>query len=225
MKQSVIAIDGPAGAGKSTVARMVADRLGYVYVDTGAMYRTVSCCMLYAGLSATDVSAVGKLAAETEIRFIRAGNVTRVLANEADVTEAIRTPEVTQAVAAVSQIPEVRNVMSRQQRQMAQAGRAVLDGRDIGTVVVPEACTKVFLTASVDERARRRWLEMRQKGRDTALEKLQGEIRERDAQDSARELAPLKQADDAIFLDTTGMSIDDVVESILKIHKDRCCDV
>lgn len=225
MKNKVIAIDGPAGAGKSTVARMVADKLGYVYLDTGAMYRAVSYRMLANGLSPVDTAAVGQMAMEMNIRLERAGTITRVLADGEDVTETIRTPEVTLAVAGVSQIPAVRTAMVALQREMAQSGNAVLDGRDIGTVVVPEACTKVFLTASADERARRRWLEMRQKGRDTELEKLQREISARDAQDSGREISPLKQADDAIFLDTTGMSIDDVVANILRIHRERCTDV
>ena len=221
MKQDVIAIDGPAGAGKSTVARGVAQQLGFTYVDTGAMYRAVTSRTLDMGLDPTDAEAIGAMAARIDVRFAREGETLRVLADGQDVTEQIRTPAVTAAVAQVSQIPAVRQAMVRLQRELAAAGKAVLDGRDIGTVVTPDACCKIFLTASAQERARRRWLELCAKGYEPDPNQLQRDMEERDKQDSERELAPLVQAPDAIAIDTTGLTIEAVVGRIVAIYQDR----
>ena len=223
MKQNVIAIDGPAGAGKSTVARQVAQQLGFVYVDTGAMYRAVTWRALRGGLDSTDAAAVSELAARIDVRFAKSPVGLRIMADGEDVTEAIRTPAVTAAVARVSQIPAVRRAMVRLQRELAAAGGAVLDGRDIGTVVVPDARCKIFLTATAAERARRRWLEMREKGFEPELAELRREMEERDRQDSERELAPLVQATDAVALDTTGLGIEAVVDRIVAIYQDGRC--
>ena len=223
MKQNVIAIDGPAGAGKSTVARQVAQQLGFVYVDTGAMYRAVTWRALRGGLDSTDAAAVSELTARIDVRFAKSPVGLRIMADGEDVTEAIRTPAVTAAVARVSQIPAVRRAMVRLQWELAAAGGAVLDGRDIGTVVVPDACCKIFLTATAAERARRRWLEMREKGFEPELAELRREMEERDRQDSERELAPLVQATDAVALDTTGLGIEAVVDRIVAIYQDGRC--
>ena len=221
MKQNVIAIDGPAGAGKSTVARRVAQQLGFIYVDTGAMYRAVTIRSLDQGLEPADAAAVGELAARIDVRFVREGENLRVLADGRDVTEQIRTPAVTAAVAQISQVPAVRQAMVRLQRELAAAGKAVLDGRDIGTVVTPDACCKIFLTASAGERARRRWLELREKGYTPDQDQLRREMEQRDKQDSERELAPLVQAPDAVAIDTTGLTIAEVVDRIVEIYQDR----
>ncbi len=222
MKQNVIAIDGPAGAGKSTVAKMVAEKLGFVYIDTGAMYRAVTCRALAEGIELTNHAAISELAGRINVRFNRDEAGLQVLADGDDVTEAIRTPEVTAAVPLVSQVAAVRQAMVRLQQEMAATGAVVLDGRDIGSVVVPDACAKIFLTASVAERARRRWQEMKQKGYEQDLVALQQEIEQRDRQDQERELAPLIQAEDAVLLDTTGMPIEAVVSGIVTIYQTRC---
>ena len=225
MKQNVIAIDGPAGAGKSTVAKKVAAALNFIYIDTGAMYRAVTSRVLAMGLAVTDTVEIVKLAGRVNIRFKQEAGGLRVLADGADVTEEIRNPAVTAAVAAISQVPAVRQALVRLQQEMAAAGKAVLDGRDIGTVVIPEACAKIFLTASPAERARRRWMELGQKGYEPDLQVLQAEMEERDRKDVERELAPLQQADDAVLVDTTGLSIEAVVERILEIYRVRCNNV
>ena len=222
MKQKVIAIDGPAGAGKSTVAKMVAEKLGFVYIDTGAMYRAVTCQVLAANLALDDQPAISALAGKVGVRLTRDNNGLHVWLDGREVTTEIRTPAVTAAVAYVSQIVAVREAMVRLQREMATAGSVVLDGRDIGSIVVPDACAKIFLTASVEERARRRWQEMQQKGYEQELAALQQEIELRDRQDCERELAPLIQAPDAVLLDTTGLTIDEVVAGIIKIYYERC---
>ena len=225
MKQNVIAIDGPAGAGKSTVAKNVAAALNFVYIDTGAMYRAVTSRVLALGLEETDTAEIVKLAGRVNIRLKQEAGVLRVLADGTDVTEEIRNPAVTSAVAAISQVPAVREALVRLQQEMAEAGKAVLDGRDVGTVVIPEACAKIFLTASPAERAQRRWMELRQKGYEPDLQVLQAEMEIRDRKDSERDIAPLQQADDAVLVDTTGLSIDAVVERILEIYRARCNNV
>ena len=225
MKQKVIAIDGPAGAGKSTVAKKVAEKLGFIYIDTGAMYRAVTSRVIDSGIGMDESGSIAGLAGKVRIRLTHNSGNLHVWADGQDVTDKIRTPEVTAAVAKVSQVSAVREAMVRLQREMAAEGAAVLDGRDIGTVVLPDACCKVFLTASVEERTRRRWQEMQDKGYEKSLTVMQQEIEQRDQADSGRELAPLRQATDAALIDTTGLSIEAVVATIVELYQERICSV
>jgi len=212
-----VAIDGPAGAGKSTVARKVAETLGYIYVDTGAMYRTVTLKAIRAGADADDVGRVAELAKRTDIRLVPGPDGQRVLMDGEDVTEAIRTAEVTGSVSRISAIPEVRDVLTALQRGIADERGVVMDGRDIGTNVLPDAEVKVFMTASVRIRAERRWNEIKDKDPTATVEGLMDAIAARDRSDSERETSPLKQADDALLLDTSGMSVDEAVEAIVTL--------
>lgn len=214
-----IAIDGPAGAGKSTIARLVADRLGFIYIDTGAMYRAVTLAALRRGVSVADQPALTQLAESCRIAFRECPELTpaqRVLLDGEDVTLAIRSPEVGSNVSPVAVVPGVRHALVRQQREMAGSGGVVLDGRDIGTYVLPDAKYKFFLTADVGERARRRYRELINRGVTTTYDAVEKEVRERDYIDSHREMAPLRQADDAIVVDSTAMTVDDVVAVVLE---------
>lgn len=214
----IIAIDGPAGAGKSTISRMLADRCGCTYLDTGAMYRTVTLLAMEQGIEASAADDLGLLSRNLEIGFQPGpGGVPRVFAGCREVTEEIRSREVTSAVSEVSAHAGVREAMVEKQRLCGSAGNVVVDGRDIGTVVFPAAEVKIFLTASVAERARRRRLELEGKGIMVSQEQMEGEIAARDDYDSSREVAPLKAADDAIILDTTEMNIEQVVERVAEI--------
>ncbi|GAA4709223.1 (d)CMP kinase [Brevibacillus fulvus] len=214
-----IAIDGPAGAGKSTVAQKVAAQLGYVYIDTGAMYRALAWAALEADLDLADESAVADLLRENRIYLRRNGGSQQVFWNEQDITGLIRTPAVSNAASIVASHGQVRAQMLNLQRQLAAEGNVVMDGRDIGTHVLPDADVKIFLTASITERAKRRLTELTQKGHSATLAELEAEIEARDKRDSEREVAPLRQADDAILVDTTGHSIEEVVEQLLDICK------
>jgi len=214
--KSIIAIDGPAGAGKSTVAKRVAERLGYIYIDTGAMYRGVAWKTLRSGGEVTDESIL-RAVADIDIRLSCTDGGTRVTVDGTDVTGEIRTPEVTGIVSRVAALAPVREKMVELQRMMAQSGKVVMDGRDIATNVLPNADVKVFLSASVEERARRRYQEMKAKGYDVDLSELQKEIAARDKQDSEREISPLRQADDAVLIDSTGLSIEEVTARILAL--------
>lgn len=216
-----IAIDGPAGAGKSTVAKKVADKLSFLYIDTGAMYRALTYFALSEGIDIHNGHQLKEGLDNCSIKLIPSISGTVVYVNGKDVTEAIRTNEVTQNVSIVASHKEVRAVMLEQQREMAKLGGVVLDGRDIGTHVLPDAEVKIFLTASVEERAKRRHEENVKKGYSSSLEKLIEEIKQRDELDSTREVAPLKKADDAIELDTTSMTINEVVDEILEVAKER----
>ncbi|MDO8585703.1 MAG: (d)CMP kinase [Armatimonadota bacterium] len=224
-RKPIVAIDGPAGAGKSTIARRVAEKLGFIYVDTGAMYRAVAWKSLRAGVSLSDSDGITALAKSMTIRFDRS-NGQRVFADSTDVTEAIRTPEVTRLSSPVSAISGVRRRLVEMQREMGTAGGIVMEGRDIGTVVFPDAEVKVFLTASPEERARRRQLELAEKGIESSLDDLAAQMRERDDRDSSREDSPLRQAADAAPIDTDNMTIDQVVEAVLRLCEERmrgCC--
>ncbi len=213
MIPGVVAIDGPAGAGKSTVARGVAARLAVTVLDTGAMYRAATLACIDAGVDPHDAGACAKVAAASTIVLGDDGTVTL---DGTDVTRAIRTPEVTQAVSIVSAHARVRAIMVEHQRAWAERhGVTVVEGRDIGTVVFPDAAVKVFLVASDEERARRRQRDEEAHGRHPALDELRADIARRDALDSNREVSPLRPAGDAVLIDTTGRTIDDVVDEIV----------
>mgnify|MGYP000934821797 CR=1 FL=1 len=214
----VIAIDGPAGAGKSTVAKIVAEKLGYTYIDTGAMYRGVAWKTLKQSQAATDEDIL-RAVQEIDVRLACTESGTRVTVDGADVTREIRTPEVTHIVSCVAALGPVREKMVELQRAMAADGAVVMDGRDIGTNVLPNADVKIFLTASVEERARRRYDEMVAKGYAVDFNELKDEIASRDKQDSERAISPLRQAEDAVLLDSTALSIDDVVARILELSE------
>ena len=216
MKKLVVAIDGPAGAGKSTIAKLAAEKLGYAYIDTGAMYRSVAWKFLQTG-EAFDEAFISKLSQEMVIEFKPEANVNRVFVDGTEVTAAIRSAEVTANVSRVAAIGAVREAMVDQQRRMGEVGGVLMDGRDIGTVVFPNAEVKIFLTATVEERAMRRYKELVAKGEQVVLEELQKDIAERDKQDMEREISPLRQAEDAIYLDTSDMNIDEVTAYILNL--------
>lgn len=221
----VVAIDGPAGSGKSTVAKLVAKRLGYLYVDTGAMYRAVALKALRLGMDVQDEVMMSHLSQATDIALQQQsdGSVQVFLDGE-DVTEAIRIPEVSEASSIVSAHLGVREVLTARQKLLAEQGGVVMEGRDVQTVVAPDAEVKIFLTASLEERAKRRWLEMQQRGVDISYEQVLQELIERDERDSTRSVAPLRKAPDAVEIDTTNMTIDEVVDKIVELvrRKQSC---
>lgn len=210
-----IAIDGPSGAGKSTIAKLAAKCLGIDYIDTGAMYRAMGYKILQKQIGLNDKEALKQLLAQTEIDFAE-GNI--ILDGEI-VNDKIRTPAVSKMASDCSALPEVRAKLVALQKKMGQAKSVVMDGRDIGTNVLTDAEYKFFMTASSAERAQRRWLELQEKGETVDLAQVEKDIIQRDYNDSARELNPLKKAEDAIELDTTGLTIDEVTEKILEVIK------
>ncbi|WP_240377091.1 (d)CMP kinase [Bacillus piscicola] len=216
-----IAIDGPAGAGKSTVAKMVAARLSYVYIDTGAMYRALAWRALQSHTDILDEASLTSLLQETEIEMVPGVNGNKVYVNNREVTEDIRSSEVTASVSAVSAHAGVRQKMVTTQQQLASRKGAVLDGRDIGTVVLPDAELKIFLTASVEERARRRHLENVEKGRESELQRILEDIEQRDLKDSTRKESPLKKAHDAVEIDSTNLSSEEVAAKICGLATER----
>lgn len=220
-KKISVAIDGPAGSGKSTVAKQVAERLGLIYIDTGAMYRTVAWKSLQDGISRDDESGLIQVSHNVKIRFERGETVQRVFAGDVDVTEAIRTPEISSLSSAVSAIPGVRTNMVHLQQKMGSEGGVVMEGRDIGTVVLPHAEVKIFLTASPEVRAKRRYLELQGKGFGADYPQILAEINERDTRDSSRAVGPLCQAADAVKVDTDSLSIEEVISRILEIAEQR----
>ncbi len=216
----IIAIDGPAGSGKSTVAKAVAQRLGMRYLDTGAMYRAIAIAALSGGIPTDDEDALAAIALDERIRFEQEpGDALprRVLLGDEDVTEAIRTPEADAAVSAVSRLPRVREAMVAQQRAFAAGHDVVAEGRDIGTVVFPEAELKIFLTASPEERAQRRTAQHSAGGHDVAHAETLDAIRARDHADSTRSVSPLTPAKDAVEIDTTGLGIEEVVDRVAEL--------
>lgn len=219
MKKLIIAIDGPAGAGKSTIAKKVAEALGYIYLDTGAMYRAVTLKFLESKATFSP-ELVTKLAREAKITFQREPGLNRVFLDGKEVTNDIRSLEVTKEVSPVSAVEGVREAMVSAQRELGKKGGVVLDGRDIGTVVFPLADVKVFLTASVEERAKRRYLELKEKGMSVKLEELAKDIANRDKYDSERKISPLKCAENAHYLDSSNMDIPTVVNTILNLCKE-----
>ena len=217
-----IAIDGPSGAGKSTLAKSLAAKLGYLYVDTGAIYRTIGYHVFTKGIDPKDEAAVS---AElpvigVELTYGEDG-LQHMMLNGRDVTREIRLPEISMYASAVSAHPPVRNFLLEMQRQLARTSNVIMDGRDIGTVVLPDATVKVFLTADAEERARRRCLELEQRGTPEPFEKVLKEIQERDWNDSHRAVAPLKQAEDAVLLDTTKLDFEQSEEALLKIIEEK----
>lgn len=216
-KQLTIAIDGPASSGKSTVAKRIADQLNLIYVDSGAMYRTITYVVIKEHIDLTDQKEIVNALNRVSIEFERTEEGQSVFCNKIDVTDKIRQNDVTNAVSIVAAHPLVREVLVERQRKIALKQNVIMDGRDIGTVVLPDASVKIFLVASVDERAERRHKENKQKGIESDLTKLKQEISERDYKDSTRKVSPLKKADDAIEIDTTALSIDEVVKKIKEI--------
>ena len=220
MKKIVVAIDGPAGAGKSTIAKLVAEKLGYAYIDTGAMYRSVALKFLQTGKD-FDEDFISELARTMVIEFKPEARVNRVFVDGQEVTDAIRSAEVTANVSRVAAIGAVREAMVAQQRRMGESGGVLMDGRDIGTVVFPNAQLKIFLTATVEERAMRRYKELIAKGQQVDLAQLKEDIASRDKQDSERAISPLRQAEDALLLDTSYMNIEQVTAKILQLVEDH----
>lgn len=220
MKNLVVAIDGPAGAGKSTVAQLAARKLGCTYIDTGAMYRAVAWKTLQRKQPVTD-ELILDVVKDVHVELAYVEGKTTVSVDGTDVTGEIRTPEVTAIVSQVAALGPVRSRMVELQRRMAAKGSVLMDGRDIATSVLPDANVKIFLTASIEERARRRFKEMQEKGYNVSLEELQKDIAARDKADSEREISPLVQTPDAELLDTSNMGIDEVVQAII----DRCSRV
>lgn len=220
-KKISIAIDGPAAAGKSTIAKLVANTLHYIYVDTGAMYRAMTYKALVHHVSLYDEAALSALLLETDIELKPSVEGQLVFVDGQNVTAAIRNNEVTSNVSEVAKHRLIREEMVRRQQLFAKHGGVVMDGRDIGTHVLPNAEVKIFMIASVEERAQRRYQENLQKGFSSDIEQLQAEIALRDKQDSERKVAPLKKAEDAIEIDTTSLTIDQVVDQIMSLTKER----
>lgn len=216
-----LAIDGPAGAGKSSIAKEAARRLGFIYVDTGALYRSVALYMLEHEIPVSDADAVTAALSEVSVKLAFEDGTQKVLLNGADVSDAIRTETVSASASTVSAIPAVRAFLFDLQRKIAAEADCLMDGRDIGTVVLPDADLKIFLTASPEERARRRYLQLQEKGLPGEYEEILAEVNQRDYQDSHRAIAPLKQAEDAVLLDTTHMSFEEVVITLLKLVEER----
>jgi cytidylate kinase len=227
-KRLIIAIDGPSGAGKSTITRLLAQRLGYLNIDTGAMYRALALFVQRAGAPLTDDEALARVCSGVSIAFERNNGGYRIIANGEDVSTAIRTPEISLLTSKLSACKVVRDILTRLQREMGKGGGVVLEGRDIGTVVFPDADVKFFLTASPEERGRRRYLELQAKGENVSLERTIAEVVARDEQDASREIAPLVRAADAIDIDSTGRSIEyvlalmeDVIENKREVRSEK----
>lgn len=216
-----VAIDGPMGAGKSTIARAAAERLGFVYADTGALYRAVGLYCHRKGVDMKRASAVAAQLDEISLEIKRFDGVQHVFLNDEDVSGEIRLPEISMAASAVSAVPEVRTALLDMQRKIAENNDVIMDGRDIGTVVLPDADVKIFLTASPEIRAKRRYDELRAKGREVAFREVLDDLNKRDYDDSHREAAPLKAAEDAVVADTSGLDFEQSVELVCGLIKER----
>ncbi len=222
MKYVSVAIDGPSGAGKSTLARKAAAMLGYLYVDTGAIYRTVALSAVRAGIDPADAQGLVPTLEQLDIRLeYAADGLQHMYLNGEDVSEAIRVHEISQHASTVSAIPQVRAFLLELQRDLARNNNVIMDGRDIGTVVLPDAQVKIFLTASPESRARRRHLELQQRGQDTDFDTVLKDIIKRDEQDTNRPIAPLRQAEDAVLLDTTHLNLEQSLQAILDTIKEK----
>ena len=216
-----IALDGPAGAGKSTIAKIIAKRLGLPYLDTGAMYRAMALCALSEGVSLTDAESVDELLRRTDIQVAYLADGQHVLVNGADVTGRLREEETGKGASLISKLRCVRDKLAGMQRDIAHETHAVLDGREIGTFVIPETPYKFYITATPEERAMRRVRQLEEKGEKPDYESILRDILARDYQDSHRDYAPLKQAEDAVLIDTTHLSIEEAVETVLKALEER----
>lgn len=216
-----VAIDGPAGAGKSTVSRAAAKAIGFIYVDTGALYRAVGVNALRKGIDTKDKAAVAASLSDISVDLVFENGEQKVLLNGENVSSEIRTPPASMAASDVSAVPEVRAFLFDLQRDIAKRNNCIMDGRDIGTVVLPDAKVKIFLTASPEERATRRYKELIEKGSDVKYEDVLAELIQRDYNDSHREIAPLKPAEDGVILDTTGLSLEESVNEIIKTVKEK----
>ncbi len=216
-----VAIDGPAGAGKSTVSRAAAKALGYIYVDTGALYRAVGVNALRKGIDTKDKPAVAASLADITVDLVFENGEQKVLLNGENVSAEIRTPPASMAASDVSAVPEVRAFLFDLQRDIAKRNNCIMDGRDIGTVVLPDAQVKIFLTASPEERAMRRYKELIEKGSQLEYKEVLEDLVQRDYNDSHREIAPLKPAEDGVVLDTTGMNLEESINAIIEIVKEK----
>lgn len=224
MNYRSIAIDGPSGAGKSTLAKMLAKELGFLYVDTGAIYRTVGVYVSKQGVEPDDAAAVTALLPDISIKMVHGEDgQQRMYLNGEDVTEAIRRNEISAYASKVSAIPAVRAFLLEMQRSLAKENNVIMDGRDIGTVVLPNADLKLYLTAAAEDRAERRYLELLERGQQVEREQILQDVVERDARDMNREVSPLKQAEDAVVVDTTGNSLDESFRALLDTIRDRLC--
>jgi cytidylate kinase len=213
----VLTIDGPSGAGKGTVSRLAAERLGWHYLDSGALYRAVGVAASWADLDVSDPAALVRCTFDTQVRFEDGAQGLRVIVDDVDATDELRLETTGALASAIAAIPEVRSALKERQRAFRQAPGLVADGRDMGTVIFPDAAYKVFLTASAEERAERRYKQLKEKGVSVTLDGLLREILARDARDAQRTVAPLRPADDAVLIDTTGLGIDEVVKRVLAI--------
>ena len=217
-----VAIDGPSGAGKSTLARRVAERLGFRYVDTGAIYRAVGYHMALMGVGPRDKDGITRFIDDVNIQIVYADDgIQHMILNGRDITDGIRTPEMSAYASGVSALPCVRDYLLDMQRSLARTNNVIMDGRDIGTVVLPQADVKIFLTASAEVRAQRRYAELISKGENVTLDKVLADMRQRDKQDSTRAIAPLRCAEDAVRLDTSEMNLDEAEAAILKIVRGK----
>lgn len=216
MKKIIVAIDGPSGSGKSTVAKRLAGRLGYMYIDTGAMYRAVALQAKRDNIDINDSAALIRLCEGVKLEFVPDNGGLRTILNGEDVSEAIRTPEMSMAASDISARKEVRQALLSLQRRMGENGGVVLEGRDVGTVIFPNAEAKFFLDASLEERGKRRYKELAAKGMDVTLEQTVEDVRKRDINDSSREIAPLKMADDAVLVDSTNLGVEEVLEMMIR---------
>ena len=216
-----IAIDGPAGAGKSTIARRTAQELSFIYVDTGALYRALAVFLVDEGVSPEDTEKVKEAVKSVKVSIAYENGEQQVLVNGKNVTDRLRAESVGNMASTISAIPAVRAALLDLQRDLAKAHDVLMDGRDIGTNVLPDAEMKIYLTASVETRAERRYRDLQEKGVEKALSEIRKEIEERDHRDMTRAIAPLKQAEDAVYLDTSHMNIDEVVEAIKKLYRER----
>ena len=221
MNHFAVAIDGPSGAGKSTIAKAVAAQLSIVYVDTGALYRTIGLAVQRRGIPMDDAAGILSVLPGIRVELVYREGSQCVLLDGEDVSGLIRTPEISMYASKVSALPEVRAFLLDLQRNMAHTHSVVMDGRDIGTVILPDAEVKIFLTASDEKRAERRWLELREKGEDVTVEEVLSDMRRRDAQDSSRAAAPLRQAEDAVLVDTSALTLEESIQAVLDVIRGK----